>query len=292
MSSRYNLRHLRATSPTTGTGNTVAQAEQSGEHTVLEPQVTPHDSPASPAVLEGGSDVESNAGSHHSGSERRSGVSYSQAVSSSLPSPTPSVVQETASAVGSSTPVAELPINVSNNRKHRVTVEEVTDDDEQHGPWIEVQCRRRARSAGSLPPLRNSVSAQDSPALTTQQLRAVKTAEANLTPVDRECFERRMDIVRNDVHSVSTSSRGEGPSIWEKGKAVDARNWGGLGVPHDELDPDVQRRELDKYTTARSISNNILDGYNSDEQRDMLAHWQARKQTTVPPADNVEVIPF
>ena len=91
----------------------------------------------------------------------------------------------------------------------------------------------------------------------------------------------------DDPRSDSTSSHGEGPSGWDKGKTVDARNWGRSGIPHDELDADTQRREFNMYATARSLRENILDDYDSDEQREMLAYWQAHKaQSQSAPLEN------
>ncbi|TBU40368.1 hypothetical protein BD309DRAFT_899988, partial [Dichomitus squalens] len=158
-------------------------------------------------------------------------------------------------------------------RKYPVTVEDGSDDN--GGPWIPVQRRRRARSADAAPPARDTVTAQDGPVLTSPQRVAVDTAAASLTPAERDRYSRRMAAVETTrPRSLSPEPRGEGPSR-DKGKTVDARNWGAAGIPDEELDPDAQRRELQLYS---STPHNIFDGYNTDEQRAMLEYWEARKQ--------------
>ncbi len=74
----------------------------------------------------------------------------------------------------------------------------------------------------------------------------------------------------------SQDSRGEGTSR-DKGKTVDARNWGAADIPEGELDLDAQCRKLELYSVHRSINENILDGYNSDEQREMLEYWKTQR---------------
>ncbi|EJF56491.1 hypothetical protein DICSQDRAFT_174875, partial [Dichomitus squalens LYAD-421 SS1] len=158
-------------------------------------------------------------------------------------------------------------------RKYPVTVEDGSDDD--GGPWIPVQRRRRARSADAAPPARDPVTAQDGPVLTSPQRTAVDTAAASLTSAERDRYSRRMAAVETTrPRSLSPEHRGEGPSR-DKGKTVDARNWGASGIPDDELDPNAQRRELQLYSTGH---HNIFDNYDTDEQRAMLEYCQARKQ--------------
>ncbi|KAI0740035.1 hypothetical protein C8Q76DRAFT_568679, partial [Earliella scabrosa] len=157
-------------------------------------------------------------------------------------------------------------------RKNRATVEDATDE-ESGRPWITVQRRRaRAHSTGSYP-------TDTRPVLTTPQRETVRSAEAALTGVERTQYNRRMEAVRAVDQSADDSplSRGEGPSR-DKGKAVDARNWGAVGIPDHELSPDAQRREFELYSTEKSLNENIFDDYDSDEQREMLEYWRAYRQ--------------
>lgn len=271
MSSRYNLRRPRAASPptadtpgepqTTGTGNANVSTGSS-----------PLSSPVPPE-------------SPHLGvSERRADRTYSQVAASRPPSPSGDAGGENLGSVmnniflHSSTPSSVPPVE---EPRRRVTVEEVTDEDEG-GPWIQVQRRRRARSTGSMPAPRVPINRQHSRLSGVQQA-AVRRAEESLTQAERERIARRMELsrdARRRADSTSADSRGEGPSDpMRKGKAIDARNWGAVDIPDSELDPEAQRRELELYSTERSLRSNILDGYDSEEQRQMLEYWQKRKET-------------
>ncbi|EJF59154.1 hypothetical protein DICSQDRAFT_172304 [Dichomitus squalens LYAD-421 SS1] len=158
-------------------------------------------------------------------------------------------------------------------RKYPVTIEDGSNDD--GGPWIPVQRRRRARSADAALPARDPVTAQDGPILTSPQRAAVDTAAASLTSVKRDRYSHRMAAVEmTRPRSLSPKHRSEGPS-WDKGKTVDAWNWGASGIPDNELDPNAQRHELQLYSTGH---HNIFDNYDTDEQRAMLEYWEARKQ--------------
>ncbi|PIL25628.1 hypothetical protein GSI_11377 [Ganoderma sinense ZZ0214-1] len=178
------------------------------------------------------------------------------------------------SPMGSETAIADAlaaqPPSISNAssvRKHSVTVEDVTDD--EAGPWIPVQRRRKVCSADGEPPTRVPVTAQDEPTLTSPQRVAVDTAAAGLTPAERDRFTRRMAAVEHRrPRSPSRESRGEGPSR-DKGKTVDARNWGASGIPDEELDPDAQRRKFQVYSDRKQ---NLFDGYDTDEQQAILEY--------------------
>ncbi|KAI0761468.1 hypothetical protein BD413DRAFT_666040 [Trametes elegans] len=262
MTTRY---HLRSRADSTPVEATTHPGESS-------PLSSPTDNIVSSLLASPGSPIPPTADSH-SASERRPGVLYSQVVTSRSPSPTASVAGEAASAAQTSPAVDETAATVVSNRKHRVIIEDVTDA-EDDGPWTEVRRRRRARSASALPETRTTASARSGPALTVQQKATVKTAEAGMSAVDRERVRRRMEVVSDGRRrDMSQDSRGEGPSR-DKGKSIDARNWGAVDIPHAELNPDAQRRELEMYSVQQSLNRNILDGYGSDEQREMLEYWK------------------
>ncbi|RPD82677.1 hypothetical protein L226DRAFT_607766 [Lentinus tigrinus ALCF2SS1-7] len=120
------------------------------------------------------------------------------------------------------------------------------------GLWTKVRRhKRRARSHDGLP-LRD-LPPHLNPALSgvrlnKEQRRVVNAAEQSLTEEQRSRIQKRMQNIRPGE---SSESRGEGPSTWEKGKAVDARNWGAADLDSSELDPEAQRRELEHYSIQR-----------------------------------------
>ncbi|EIW62205.1 uncharacterized protein TRAVEDRAFT_45041 [Trametes versicolor FP-101664 SS1] len=272
MSARYNLRNTRA-------GPVAPSAVPAQGASSPAPDDTTDASLVS-SPLTGSSDLAFGPASISSGAERQPGLSYSQVVRSRTPSPVPSAGNEMSVTynvnISPSPHVSGEQTVPTAGRTRPVTVEEVTDE-EEGAPWIEV--RRRRRSTGSLPVDRTPV-ARKAP-LTAAQTQAVQAAENAISAADRERIERRTQLVRNHSQTSlsSDSSRGEGPSK-DKGKAVDARNWGASGIPHDELQPEVQQRELDVYLAPPA---DVLATYNTDEQREMLAYWQARKEAQSAP---------
>lgn len=275
MSSRYNLRP-RAASPPSNTAGTTGESQPAGTgDTHVSTRSSPLTSivpPESPRL---------------GASERRADRTYSQVAASRPPTP-PSRDAGMDTTVGSvinnifdtSTPTPSHDIPPAEGQRRRVTVEEVTDEDEG-GPWIQVQRRcRRARSTGSMPAPRVPMNEARS-RLTGAQQDTVRCAEQSLTPAEREQIARRMESsrdARRRADSTSSDSRGEGPSnALAKGKAADARNWGAVDIPDGELDPEAQQRELQMYSAERSLRNNTLDGYDSNEQRQMLEFWRTRK---------------
>ncbi|KAI0651133.1 hypothetical protein C8Q79DRAFT_881662, partial [Trametes meyenii] len=267
MSVRYNLRNRpggSAVPPGPGTG----ESPPGAINTDLAP-------PGSP--LTRSTDSESDTGGRSPGSERRPGVTYSQAAGSRSPSPLQRMGREAATAAISSSdpPGAGQSGTLAANLKNRVTVEDASDEDDA-GPWIPVV--RQRRSTGSQPLNTEPITPRKRPALSVAQQEVVRTAEAAMSERDRERIGRRMKRVRNTLErDTSVSSRGEGPSR-DKGKTVDARNWGSVGIPAEELDPAAQRRELEMYSVDNTLSrDNTLDGYSKREQQEMLRFWQANK---------------
>ncbi|KAH9887925.1 hypothetical protein C8Q73DRAFT_794366 [Cubamyces lactineus] len=220
------------------------------------------------------------------GAERRADLTYSQVAASRPPTPSHDVGPENDNQVARNIFVPHDPLRVNQTpagdvaEGRRVTVEEVTDE-EDSGPWITVQRRRRTRSTGSMPNGREA-SARQHPRLSQVQQDAVRRAEEKLSPAERERIARRMEVsvsARRRADSESSDSRGEGPSDpMRKGKTVDARNWGAVGIPEEELDPEAQRRELEQYSGVETTSKqDILKGFTTHELQEMLEHWRAHK---------------
>lgn len=271
MSARYNLRRRVGTPPVTETitGEHVAAADRiTDSRTGSSPQSSPV-APESPRL----------------GAERRANLTYSQVASSRPPTPASNAGSATVLAVAKNIfipshsdihPVAEA----TKSTKYPVSVEEVTDEDEG-GPWLPVRHRRRRAHStpGAIGYQQNLCKVRDSVQLSTRQHEAVQQAEKMLTPAEQDRYARRMRYAqdaRRRVDTESTDSRGEGPSDpMRKGKAVYARNWGAVGIPDDELDPDAQRRELDMY-------NKKYNEFNSDEPQNESGH-EANTSVAVQP---------
>ncbi|KAI1782672.1 hypothetical protein LXA43DRAFT_1077921 [Ganoderma leucocontextum] len=235
MSTRYNFRPRRS-----GVEPAAAQPLVQGE----QPEISTATDAIPPSPLTEDSDVQSPTGSESSKTQPPG-----------LGSRPPSEGPETASAdaLVAPSPPPTMPGALTSVRKHPVTVEDATDDDDDRGgPWLSVQ---RRPSTGQAP-----AAAQGGPVLTTPQREAVNSAAENLTAAEKELGPRR-------PRSPSPGSRG--------GKTVDARNWGASGIPDEDLDPEAQRRELDLYSNRNS---NLFDEYDTEEQRAILDYWQAQKE--------------
>lgn len=111
----------------------------------------------------------------------------------------------------------------------RTSVEDVEDDS---GQWTEVRRLCRSTSWSSMPELTpsRSIKHEEISALTLDQQRVVRAAEAQMKPADRDLIRKRMEAERPPREEKECASRGEGPSTKAKGKAVDARNWGAVGI--------------------------------------------------------------
>jgi hypothetical protein len=60
---------------------------------------------------------------------------------------------------------------------------------------------------------------------------------------------QRVKLVRQD----SLISHGEGPSE-KKGKGPDPRNWGNIGLNHQDINKDVQQALLNMYKSKKKYS--------------------------------------
>ncbi|KAH9853937.1 hypothetical protein C2E23DRAFT_894507 [Lenzites betulinus] len=240
MSSRYNLRRPRAASPPVTTPTT---EDIPGEH--LNSHSLSSDAPAGSSPLTSVVTPES----PRLGAERRPGLTYSQVVASRSPSPSFNAGAETFGSEANNISHYDTPPPETEGTatepvgRHPVTVEDVTDEDE-NGPWTPVVRRRRTRSTGSMP-LPRDVPPRQHPRLSTAQQATVHKAEERLAQSEREWIARRAATSLNAINRISsesTTSRGEGPSKpMPKGKTIDARNWGGINIPEHELDPEAQQ---------------------------------------------------
>lgn len=64
-----------------------------------------------------------------------------------------------------------------------------------------------------------------------------------------------------------SADRVESAPTQQKGKGIDPKNWGALGVSDDELDVDAQRAALDSWNVARRIANEGKDNDPGDKFR-------------------------
>ena len=158
-------------------------------------------------------------------------------------------------------------------------------EDKHAGQWTEVRhrCKTRVRSRSPTRTPLHELSAtggegQPSVAinLSREQHCTVKAAEKSLTDEQHSRIQKRMLNVHRD-HATSLSSCGEGPSTFAKGKTVDVHNWGATGIDNEELDPNVQQREFDKYSGRRTLRDDDSD-VDPDEQHAALEYWLAMKK--------------
>ncbi|PIL30266.1 hypothetical protein GSI_07444 [Ganoderma sinense ZZ0214-1] len=156
-------------------------------------------------------------------------------------------------------------------------------ENQDNGPWTEVRRHRKHRAHTPVrAPLHELLveggEGQPSAAakLSREQRCTVKAAEKSLTEEQCGRIQERMLKVHHD-HAASSSSRGEGPSAFTKGKTVDARNWGAAGISDKEMDPEAQRREFDIYSGKRALRDDDSDA-DPEEQRAALEYWRAMKK--------------
>jgi len=111
-------------------------------------------------------------------------------------------------------------------------------------PWITVQ-RRHARSLDSAKQNKNdkSIVHFNTKKLTTKQKETVQAAAASLTEEQMARVRCRQEI----VHTHETEIQEEPESFRSKGKTIDPREWGNMGIHHEEMNPDMQAAILDVY---------------------------------------------
>ena len=158
-------------------------------------------------------------------------------------------------------------------------------EDKHAGQWTEVRHRHKTCMRSCSPthaPLRelSATGGEGQPSiainLSCEQHCTVKAAEKSLT--DEQCghIQKRMLNVHHD-RVTSLSSCGEGPLTFAKGKTVDACNWGTTGIDNEELDPNAQRWEFDKYSGCCTLRDDDSD-VDPDEQHAALEYWLAMKK--------------
>ncbi|KAI0071710.1 hypothetical protein K474DRAFT_1733261, partial [Panus rudis PR-1116 ss-1] len=223
---------------------------------------------------------------------------YSQVVSRT-PSPVGDVARPSGSALPA-VPVGMRPLsfdNVGSSADEALTVRRPTRNardeqpgspnevlrhvNEDDGGWTTVTYRGRSRSPTHTPRQGPTSASEVRTPLSAAQRRAVDVASASLTAEQKELLQSREEVMRGGGSPVGHSrspSPGEGTS-WRKGKTIDPREWGAVGISPDELDPNIQRRELDMYRGKYNWFSQFTDDPDFDEaaQADLLAYWEAKK---------------
>ena len=143
----------------------------------------------------------------------------------------------------------------NNNRNvENITSSEVTSAPKgsEDGQWTTVK-RRRVRSLSSIGRTHriNNSDNNGRQALTKEQVHVVQAATNELTNAQKQNYQRRHKAV---ARKNSTSpSRGEGPSE-KKGKGIDPREWGNIGISLDEFDVKAQRAAFESLSKKRKTS--------------------------------------
>ncbi|KAM5534174.1 hypothetical protein V8D89_012194 [Ganoderma adspersum] len=123
--------------------------------------------------------------------------------------------------------------------------------------WTKV--RRKKRHASSLdsatpqnmtPPHAAMVPPAGTAPLNDERWHAVNAAEKSLSKEERSHIEKRMRTINKSRDTLQ--SRGAGPLTMAKGKAVDARNWGVVGIDAAELDPKAQQKAFAQFLAHKS----------------------------------------
>ncbi|KAM5540276.1 hypothetical protein V8D89_006095, partial [Ganoderma adspersum] len=155
--------------------------------------------------------------------------------------------------------------------------------DEDTGPWTEVCRSRKHRTCTPVRvPLRELPvkGGEGQPSMTAElsceQRHTIKVAEESLTKEQCGRIRKRMHKVHRN-RAASSSSHGEGPLTFGKGKTINARNWGAAGIDEEELDPDAQRREFEIYSGHQVLHDNNSNA-DPDEQHAALEYWHAIKK--------------
>ncbi|KAJ3792324.1 hypothetical protein GGU11DRAFT_812520 [Lentinula aff. detonsa] len=139
--------------------------------------------------------------------------------------------------------------------------------DSERQMWVKVQPRRRnrARSLDSAQVETNkfnlhsasfAVTGRSKPTvLTAEQGVTIRAAENLLSQGQRKLIQKRMSIVnetpaRSDSSEESDASHGEGPSNG-KGKTIDPRNWGAVGLGPEEINIEAQKNAYDNFRALK-----------------------------------------
>ncbi|TFK52722.1 hypothetical protein OE88DRAFT_1791278 [Heliocybe sulcata] len=109
------------------------------------------------------------------------------------------------------------------------------------------------------PPVPQSVTprAPDNVALSTEQVQTINSARAGLTAAELAQVKQRERLVQPVINPVK-----HGESSRNKGKGIDPREFGGAGIPTEELDPARQAAEYELWhahrdTTPASIVTSV-----------------------------------
>jgi hypothetical protein len=155
----------------------------------------------------------------------------------------------------------------------RVLSENPPDKEDNNRPWtlVESKSARRRRSFSAYEN-RPSVTLRR-PTLTSEQETAVKTAEQNLTALEKSRIDRRYENM-HVTDDENESSRGEGPL---KGKGVDPENWGALKLEPSELDVRAQREAMKTWNMVRDQDQATRESKNVHRMRDAPPHQKDSK---------------
>jgi reverse transcriptase-like protein/aspartyl protease/zinc knuckle protein len=126
-----------------------------------------------------------------------------------------------------------------------VTDIEISSDENEEPLWKTIQ-RRRAQSLDSAGKKLGNQVVYVNPNLSTEQKLAVDTAANKLTKEQLANIERRQEIV-----SAQIGVEEAGPSN-NKGKTIDPREWGNVGIDQEELNPETQAAIISAYQEKRS----------------------------------------
>ncbi|KAL0950225.1 hypothetical protein HGRIS_010212 [Hohenbuehelia grisea] len=129
----------------------------------------------------------------------------------------------------------DIYFNENNDSETPEKPERPESDDDKEGEWTPVTHRKKKQS------------------LDQEQVKAVKAAEQNLKPADKDLIAKRNQALSGStIGHAKSASLGEGPSrTLNKGKGRDPAEWGGLDLSEAEKDPEAQAAALQNWNELR-----------------------------------------
>lgn len=168
------------------------------------------------------------------------GMSTSVASATRTSAPHPGTERTSATRRNVDTRMERPHVSTSTDDPNDPSVRDEHDNESSENEEIYTHRQTQLRRARSLGHIEQN--------LTAEQLASIESATQKLTQAQKQ----RIDLRNESVNINTPESRGEGPS---HGKGVDPRNWGGSGIPEEELDPKAQREVLDEWQVRRDLTH-------------------------------------
>ena len=128
--------------------------------------------------------------------------------------------------------------------EHVINTSSSDEEPEREAEWTPVVRKKRGRKMARAAP-KNTTPVVD---------KAIEAAEKALTAGQRALIAKRAEKATTRRRREKSGSRGEGPSRL-KGKTVDPREWGAVGLENEEIDVEAQRAMLENFNALKGRRN-------------------------------------